>query len=347
MGFQSLLSRWLVPNRFYGGNVCKGEGFSICAIEFDDQGELWDPQQLEDTIAHIHYECQKSEGGSVSKDQGKAGEVIVITFTHGWMHNASPNDENLRKFSDLIKTRAKAEKDFAKASDRLPRPIIGVYLAWRGLLWDVPCVKYLTFWSRKAAALRIGNLSCTEVLFRIIRAVKSKNNSSQCIFVGHSFGGPIIENAICKALLGSIFMNEGEAADFPSDLVVLINPACEASGAKQFIDILERNKVIVEMGGTTAKDGLTFPILISITSANDKATKLAFPFGQFFVSLLKSFRKYVEPPIGLPSQRRLHSRTAGHIPYFHSCYNGPTPRSNRQRLNAIERMLERWQKAQV
>ena len=237
MRFHNLLSSRLFTNRFYELKLCKKAGYSLCAIEFDDQGELWDPRQLDQTIAHIQHECKHSQGH---------------------------------------------------------------------------------FLESKDSSVRVGNLSCTEVLFRIIRAVKSKNNGSQCIFVGHSFGGLIIENAICKALLGAMFLNEGEETDSPSDLVVLINPACEASMAKQFSDILRRNKVIVEMGGNTTRDGLTFPIHISITSESDKATKYAFPFGQFFVNLPKSYRKYDRSPDGLPSQRRLNSHTAGHIPYFHN-----------------------------
>jgi len=288
----------------------------MCIVEFDDQGELWDPQQLEETLAHIQRKCKHSKGGS--KKHNDVGEVIVITFVHGWMHNAAPRDQNFELFTNLIRKRAEDEAEFARKNDRYARPIIGVYIAWRGMLWNLPVIKYLTFWNRKAAALRVGHLSCTEAIFRIIRAVKSKTNRSQCIFVGHSFGGLVMENAICKALLGAIFRNEGKSVDSPSDLVVLINPACEASGAKQFIDILERNKVIVEMGGNQGKDGLPFPILISITSVGDLATKCFFPVGLFIVNLFRAFRPYSTPPTGLPSQRYLSSHTAGHVPYFHN-----------------------------
>jgi len=100
----------------------------------------------------------------------------------------------------------------------------------------------------------------------------------------------------------------------------LINPACEASGAKQFIDILERNKVVVEMGEgekrKERKQNLPFPMLISITSTRDLATKLAFPVGQFFVNLPKAFRQY--PDANLPRQKDLSSRTAGHVTHFHN-----------------------------
>src|SRR5436190_5360439 len=294
MALKNLTSLWLSPNQYYQGQPGKFAGYSTCTVEFDDQGELWDPQQLESALTHIRNVCTAGSEGSTSPSSKT--EVIVITFIHGWMHNATPEDANLEHFRDLIRRRAAAEQHFAKATGRTPRSIIGVYFAWRGLLWKLPVVRYLTFWSRKTAALRVGQLSCTEAVLRIIGAVKSRNNRSQCIFIGHSFGGLILENAICKALLSALFRRDGTdgtddaSSDSPSDLVVLINPACEAAGAKQFIDILERNKVVVQMGNKTAKNDLPFPMLISITSDCDLATKWAFPLGQFWVTLLKSFR---------------------------------------------------------
>jgi len=315
MPFENLTNVWLSPNRYYRGQLRKSTGYSVCTVEFDDQGEFWDPEQLESTISHIRDACEEGAGYS-SKT-----EVIVITFIHGWMHNATPEDANLGHFIDLISRRASAEQRFADGAGRKPRSIIGVYFAWRGLLWKLPLLRYLTFWSRKTAALRVGQLSCTEAVLRIIGTVKSRNNRSQCIFIGHSFGGLILENAICKALLGAIFKTDGsdnESSDAPSDLIVLINPACEAAGAKQFIDILERNKVVVRMGSDAAKNDLPFPMLISITSVGDLATRWAFPLGQFWVTLLKSFRRYAETCEGLPSQRYLYNHTAGHVPYFHN-----------------------------
>jgi len=314
MAIKNLTNLWLSPNQYYRGQLRKAAGYSICAVEFDDQGELWDPEQLESTLSHIRDAC--TAGAEEGSGPSSKTEVIVITFIHGWMHNGTPQDLNLEHFSDLIQRRAAAEKQFAERAGRKPRSIIGVYFAWRGLLWKLPVLKYLTFWSRKTAALRVGQLSCTEAVLRISGAVKSRNNRSQCIFIGHSFGGLILENAICKALLGAIFRTDlpDEVSYCPSDLVVLINPACEAAGAKQFIDILERNKVVVRTGSDTAKNDLPFPMLISITSAGDLATKWAFPLGQFWVTLLKSFRRYPDTGQGLPSQWYLHNHTAGHIP---------------------------------
>jgi hypothetical protein len=316
MATSNFLARWITPNRYYGTKLGEEDGYSLCTIEFDDQGELWEPQQRTEVLKLIQKKCKYGHQNASAMNDDE--EIIVITFLHGWMHNASREDPNFESFRKILENKASAEKDFARDNNRRPRPIIGVYIGWRGMLSNVPGLKYLTFWSRKAAALRVGNLSCTEVIFSIIRAVKSRNPRSQCIFIGHSFGGLALENAVCKALLGSIFLNSVGTSDSPTDLLVLINPACEASNAKQFIDILKRNEIEVVIGGRKEKGNLPFPLLISITSEGDRATKFAFPVGQFLVNLFKSFRPYKTPPKGFPTQYQLCLQTAGHLPYFHN-----------------------------
>src|ERR1700747_2027477 len=105
MKTSSPLSRWLIPNQYYQNQLSsyEPEGYSLCIIEFDDQGELWDPSQLDATLRHVQRICGGSQAGDLSKG---SGEVIVITFVHGWMHNAAPEDKNFELFAHLIKTRA-------------------------------------------------------------------------------------------------------------------------------------------------------------------------------------------------------------------------------------------------
>ena len=43
--------------------------YSLAFVEFDDQGEFWDPNQLLNAVNHIEEETRKNESG-----------VIVITF---------------------------------------------------------------------------------------------------------------------------------------------------------------------------------------------------------------------------------------------------------------------------
>jgi len=121
MPFENLTNVWLSPNRYYRGQLRKSTGYSVCTVEFDDQGEFWDPEQLESTISHIRDACEEGAGYS-SKT-----EVIVITFIHGWMHNATPEDANLGHFIDLISRRASAEQRFADGAGR-PNLFLGATL---------------------------------------------------------------------------------------------------------------------------------------------------------------------------------------------------------------------------
>src|SRR5262245_31738769 len=111
MALTNLNDLWLSPNRYYQGELRKFAGYSVCTVEFDDQGEFWDSQQLESAIAHIRDVCDGAAEGSYGPS-GKT-EIIVITFIHGWMHNATPEDANLEHFSELIRRRASAEQRFA------------------------------------------------------------------------------------------------------------------------------------------------------------------------------------------------------------------------------------------
>ena len=53
MGMSKPLSRWFIPNK----TSDEEQGFSLRIIEFDDQGELWDPCQLDETVKHIKNVC--------------------------------------------------------------------------------------------------------------------------------------------------------------------------------------------------------------------------------------------------------------------------------------------------
>ena len=90
MALRNLTNLWLSPNRDHQGPLRKSAGYSVCTIEFDDQGEFWDPEQLESTISHIRDACN----AAVEEGTGPSSktEVIVITFIHGWMHNATPEE---------------------------------------------------------------------------------------------------------------------------------------------------------------------------------------------------------------------------------------------------------------
>jgi hypothetical protein len=275
-------------------------------VEFDDQGDLFDPQQVETCIREIE----------IAKKAGRP--VFGLMFVHGWHHNASPGDRNLRDFEGEVRSLA------IQQSQAASRPLVaGVYLAWRGESFKMPGLKALTFWSRRSAAKRVGGLKASEVIYRVAAAIKLKPDlsdhdaGSHFIAIGHSFGGRILETAILQSFMSAFYSpqangkgNDGKLRFRPMfDLAVLVNGASEALPSKQMIEALKNNSV--ESVG---------PLIVSVTSVGDNATKNAFPVGQWFVNATKKLRKPhpEECAAGIRSQRRLLKRTAGHLHELYS-----------------------------
>jgi hypothetical protein len=85
----------------------------------------------------------------------------VFLYAHGWKHNASACDNNVICFSRLLERMDILERH---RNDALPkggqaapaRPVVGVYVGWRGLALDAGALSNTTFWTRKATAERVG-----------------------------------------------------------------------------------------------------------------------------------------------------------------------------------------------
>ena len=238
---------------------------------------------------------------------------------YGWKNNASPYNEthkNLLAFNKLLAQLAAGEKLTANAQARPPRTYIGVYMAWRGqvLAGDV----FATFWNRRDAAARIAGPAFSEAIYRIISATKQDSPNSKVVVVGHSFGARILENAISDAFVSLVLPNPNLGSSeqttnpiSPADLIVYVNSANDSFHAKEMIELLKRSSVEVgRRPGAPAG-----PLFLSVTSVGDLATKIAFPIGQDFSALTKSFRQYDYTDGGslTDSQRKYFKRTPGHL----------------------------------
>jgi len=285
--------------------------YALAFVEFDDQGELWKPAQLEAAGEYIARENQISSNG-----------VVVIIFLHGWKNDATPQREkkgNLRQFKKVLEQLALREQgqntEIAPMQRPAARPVIGVFLAWRGLTLKVPLLKEATFWPRMSTAKRVASPALSEVVYKLMDVTK-ENPDSKCIVVGHSFGGMILERTMSQTLLSLLYTHKEAGFEVPADLILVVNPAQSAIEAKKFMDVLRRcdARMVVEdeNGDTRPVDA---PLVLSITSERDLATKMAYPFGMFWVNLFKRFRFSEE---NLPGQRTLSTHTIGHVPELQS-----------------------------
>ncbi len=285
-----------VPNRMYRPvSVERLAGYTMAYVEFDDQGELWAPAQLYRALEAIR-EATTSEDGA-----------IVLLFIHGWNHNAAEGDPHVLGFQSILEQVAAEER----SQSANPRPVLGVYLGWRGKNVRLPLMLPFSFFNRRGGAERVAGTAATEVIYRVATATK-ENPASKVVLLGHSFGGRILELSVTQAMVGSVLAAGDGDRLFPADAVILLNPASQAILAKGFIETLEREKIRLYRHDSRGRR-YERPLIVSVTSEADRATRWLFPLGLGVKGLSKKFRTYGGDsctPVG--RQKTFYRRTAGH-----------------------------------
>lgn len=259
-----------------------GSHFLLGFIEFDDQGQLWDRQQMHDVVGRL-------------QEEAGTRELLIVVFVHGWKHSAAPGDRNIETFRGVLASLSDAEAYLAKAAGTPARQVAGVYLGWRGGSVPVPYLENITFWDRKSTAQKVGHGGVIEALSQLedIKLVKDsiacedraarKTDDAVCgsntrfTVVGHSFGGAVVHTALAQILENRFIQTKGppgrksDAAGF-GNLVVLINPAFEAN-------------LFTPLGDMSAERSYfpsQLPVMLVLTSEADAATRYAFPIGRRF-----------------------------------------------------------------
>lgn len=266
------------PSRAQG---VPGAKATLCFVEFNDKGAMFDPTELDRTLSTIRLR-QKQE----AQQMGPASQgVVVVLFIHGWKNNASEDSGNVWGFRTEL-------EDIA--SRAYGRPVIGIYIGWRGASTNQALASNFTFGDRMAAAGRVGSgPDLTNALYAIMRTTKGNDfkGASTCILVGHSFGGLILEKALTQPLLDMLKKSDADLAGSgivpPADLILFLNEAAPGLQAKPLLDYMMEKKLVL-MGD----DGRQHPLLLSMTSTGDVATKFAFPGGRFLMLPGQKLQKY-------------------------------------------------------
>ncbi|NTI52817.1 hypothetical protein G6L94_31320 [Agrobacterium rhizogenes] len=263
----------------------------LAFAEFDDQGEPYNEKQIEavrDEMATLLSEST---------------DVIVAVFVHGWRHNGRSSDRDLFHFKNLLAVTAQRE-----ANQDRPRPIYGVFVCWRGLSLCgnkfTSFIEWATFWGRQDTARRVSNGSVRE-LFGYLRSyrnerLRAEHGSPMLVIAGHSFGGLIVYSALEQALIEAASVPATHVVPSFADLVLLINPAFEAS---RFLPIYRLSKAFKRRTGIEQ-----VPVFVCACANNDQATGRAFPLGNWISAIKQSV-------IG-PLERECRNRTIGHVDKF-------------------------------
>jgi len=254
---------------------------SMAYVEIDEQGAFQDRSQVERALALM--------------GEGKQPKYVVV-FVHGWFHNAAADDLNVRRFKCAL-------NNLQSIEDNAIEEVVGIYVGWRGRSWLLPVIQYATFWDRKNTSEEVGRGSLVEFLMRLEGAVKpTPDTLNKLMVVGHSFGASVIFNAIGHILLARFILDaERLASATPTpihaqskpglvsgygDLVVLVNPAIEATRIMPFFAALNeytRKHVDLLSPAQPAR-------LVILSSAGDWATRGTFPVARAFSTLLESYQ---------------------------------------------------------
>lgn len=277
--------------------------YDLFFTEFDDQG-LQYPAQL---YPHAAYQINRTlKGLQQLADSPDVKGISIVVFVHGWNHNASYDDTNVIAFRALLRSTAEFEQ--ARGSGYR---VVGVYVGWRGKVLRSDLLEYVSFWDRKGAALRVAQGSPRE-LFSRLRNFQCKENRAtdadqyqkdtlggctelasggaqrrkvRMLMIGHSFGAWILYNAVAGSLIESLTHanDTGDSAGVVAryaDMIVLLNPAFEAS----------RYTPLHRVATTLPSPPSAYqaPLLVSITTSADWATRTAFPAGRFINTILEN-----------------------------------------------------------
>lgn len=245
------------------------ENFKIGYVEFDDQGWFWAHQQWEDVKSQIAEDDADSTNG-----------LTIVVFVHGWKNNADYADTNVQMFHTVL-------ADLSRQIS--PRKVFGVYVGWRG--WSVksdyfpiPAGEELSFYHRKDVAARIGHQGSATQMFTELEMMKDDFNDTnliksiprtELVIIGHSFGGQLVYSAVSQVLTERLLMTtrhkEKPLQSF-GDLVILVNPAFEASLYNNLISLATSDEITYPTNQR--------PALAIFESKGDTANGFWFPLGR-------------------------------------------------------------------
>jgi hypothetical protein len=191
----------------------------------------------------------------VLKQHLSTGSNYVIVFVHGWRHDASLGDQNvadLRLYAAhvarFLADRCKTESLYCDTR------VTAIYIGWRGArVNEIAMTKYLgplgsfiaefaagaTLFDRKPVSEIVapGAISALRTLESVLSARDLNGNLkpnwpvNRMIVFGHSLGGNLLATGLKDDLIKAV-RNHKPREHLPpalGDLVVLVNPAAEAS----------------------------------------------------------------------------------------------------------------------
>jgi hypothetical protein len=266
--------------------------YELFVIQSDDFGSLWSVPTAQQILGHI-------------KTLSDQENVTVVVFIHGWHHNADPLDDNYTGFEQRLAAmdaRLNTPHMQAVRSDSSGQGgthVIGIYIAWRGRVLP-GFLDYITMWSRKDAAERVGDGDVREFILRLQRqylranSIQGRSDAPRphmgLITFGHSFGAQVLIKAIGTTVERSFtertdwLASDVEPPPSPphspavyvpidsfGDINILINPATEA---------YQYDRIDTLMRQPSSYPWCQLPQILVLSSDKDTARSRFFPLAR-------------------------------------------------------------------
>lgn len=302
----------------------KTDAHALYYVEFDDQGQPYRRDagygdaatQVDLFLCGVRSRLKNSDdfGHPAAKPKSK---VSVVVFIHGWKHSSESGDPNIQWFSQILDEMNSVEK----SNFGCGRKVVGLYVGWRcaGSLAPRGLLENMTFWSRKNTASFVAQGGINEIVARLkamqdINSPRTSVRTSEVMpencedplrltYIGHSFGGLILYLALAPTIMNDVafdheLLTENPRAQLPvrEYSLILLNPAIESAR----FDALYR--LVVK----TPYSRYMPPLLVSLTSQDDLATRKAFPLGRILNTVTKQF------PRNSAQERKSTRSTIGH-----------------------------------
>jgi hypothetical protein len=300
-------ARNLAPGK--GDEAPKSLSYDLGFIEFQEDGKPYalrkECDSDEECIRERSIPVRRQPKGQLEtlvEQLKKSKSNYVVVFIHGWRHDASIGDGDVANFRIYAAHAARFVADRAATDDAYKdMRVTAIYIGWRGARTDE------TWLSRKFPLIggAIGTASAVFTLFdrkpvseaiapSALSALRTIENTlgidaygelprkkpNRMIVFGHSLGGNMLMTALQDDLVKKVALHEPRSYMQPvlGDLVVLINPASEASKWTAVQRALWRRLALVNGERRSGKDyeasQLFFrddqrPFFISATSARN------------------------------------------------------------------------------
>lgn len=318
-----------------------GPKFSCSFIEFDGMGDYLLFEQHENAWKHLLRLADDST-------------VLLVMYCHGWKNNSQSADvlrfnAFLRQLASTQWVRkrefrvhgvylawrgASMKPNCSDAADRALdeelRELFGgsiIDSQWSQWLpsWAAFVPSQLTYWGRKAAAEDdVSGAPISRTIYSLAYALnrhRRPERDHRVVLIGHSMGALMLEQSLANASISKVmadwpwFTNVAPPGQdysvLPFDLVLLLNSAAPSIYAKEMRDFLAADYVVRKSSGFPRPER---PVIISVTSAADRATGVIHPIGNIFSPFSpKLQRDYYDPQTGeRVSQSYFYSLTPGH-----------------------------------